>query len=125
MHLLGCLWGKPSPYFGFRSSPQENVQPGKGRHEVWCQETIFSRLVSYDFPFHGYFLYHALAPQKPRRRCESRCSERFDHITDHRKESLCKFCHCSNLSHLMICWHWKTESGKCLGPFTVKVHTKR
>ena len=31
--LLGCLWAKPSYYYGFRSSPQKNVHPGKGTHE--------------------------------------------------------------------------------------------
>ena len=34
-------------------------------------------------------------PQKPRRHFKSRCSKRFDHITNHRKESPCKFCRCS------------------------------
>ena len=55
---------------------------------VWFRETMFSQVVSYDFPLHGplheYFLYLVSAPQKPRRRCEPeegylRCSKRFDH----------------------------------------------
>ena len=36
--------------FGFRSSLQKNGHPGVGRREVWDQETMFSELVSYDFP---------------------------------------------------------------------------
>jgi len=57
---------------------------------VWYQETMFSQMVSYDFPLHGplheYFLYLVSTPQKPWRRCEPEegylcCSKRFGHMS--------------------------------------------
>ena len=73
---------------------------------------MFSALISYDFPLLEYFLYLAPASRPPTspRNSEGvanrggywRWSKWFVHITDHRNESLYQFCHCSNLSHLMM-----------------------
>ena len=91
--LLVCpRWGTPGYKFGFRSSVQENVLPGEGRHEVWYRGTMFSQVISYDFPLHGplheCFLYLAPAPpenpegvanQELHLQCFLRCLKRFDH----------------------------------------------
>ena len=80
--------GAPSYKFGFRSSVQRNVLSGEGRHEVWYRQTMFSQVVSYDFPLHGplheYFLYLAPAPpENPEGVANQegylRCLKRFDH----------------------------------------------
>ena len=86
--LLGLPW-LPSYKFRFRSSVQKTVPRGREDTRVWCRETMFSQMVSYEFllhePLHGYFLYLVCAPpEKPTRRCEPeegylRCSKRFDH----------------------------------------------
>ena len=92
LYLLGCPWGTPSYDCGFRSSPQKNVEPGEGRQDVWYRETLFSQVVSYDFSLQEYFLLPS--PGNPEGVANQegylRRSKRFDHITDHRKESLIK-----------------------------------
>ena len=73
--VFGRLWRKTVPW-------------GREGTRVWYRETMFSQMVSYDFPLHRplheYFLYLVSSPppQKPRRRCEPeedylRCSKRF------------------------------------------------
>ena len=63
------LSGLPSYKFGFRSFVQKNGPRGKEDTRVWYQETMFSQMVSYDFPLHGplheYFLYLVSAPPPP------------------------------------------------------------
>ena len=68
-----------------------------------CSQHLFHTI----FPSSNFFLYLASTPAplwKPEGVANQqgylRWSKRFDHITDHRKESLYKFFHCSNLSHL-------------------------
>ena len=68
---------------------QKVVTRGREDTRVWCRETMFSQMVSYEFllhgALHGYFLYPVcVPPEKPTKRCEPeegylRCSKRFDH----------------------------------------------
>ena len=78
--LLGCPFlGTPSYNFDFRSSVQKKRSScgGGGRGEdtrVWYRETMFSKVVTYDFPLPEY-----PPPPPPHRNPELRCSKRFDH----------------------------------------------
>ena len=97
LYLLGCLWGTPSYDFGFSSSPQKNLQPGGGGGEEF--RTIF--------PCRNIFLLPS--PGNPEGGANQegylRRSKRFDHITDHQKESLIKkisFVTVRIISHLII-----------------------
>ena len=67
---------------------QKNVLPEGGRHRFWYRGTMFSQVVSYDFPLHRplheNFLYLALAPpENPEGVANQegylRCLKRFDH----------------------------------------------
>ena len=86
-HGLGHYWAAP-----FRGCPViHSVLRGREDTRVWYRETMFSQMVSYDFPLHGplheYFFYLVSPPpppQKPRRRCKPEecylgCSKQFDH----------------------------------------------
>ena len=61
------LLGLPSYKFSFRSSVK-TVPRGREDTRVWYRETMFSQVVSYDFPLHGllheYFLYLVSVPPR-------------------------------------------------------------
>ena len=79
---------RPSHKMGFRLR-RKTASRGREDTRLWCRDTMFSQMVSYEFllhePLHGYFLYLVCAPpEKPTKRCEPeegylRCSKRFDH----------------------------------------------
>ena len=110
--LLGLPW-LPSYKFRFRSSVQKTVPRGREDTRVWCRETMFSQMVSYEFllqgALHGYFLYLVCAPpEKPTRRCEPeegylRCSKRFDHGSHSIIFLLFEF------KSVRWCWRWETQ----------------
>ena len=66
---LPCYWAAhwPSPVVIsiFGRLCRKNDHPREGRNDVWQQETMFSALVSYDFPLQEYFLYLAPPPPPP------------------------------------------------------------
>ena len=88
LSLLGCLWG-PAIKWAFGRRCRKVVSRGRKDTRVWYRETMFSKMVSYEFllhgALHGHFLYLVCAPpEKPTRRWEPeegylRCSKRFDH----------------------------------------------
>ena len=72
--LLGCPFqGCPIINSVFGRLCRKTVPWGREDKRVWYRETIFSQMVSYDFPLHGplheYFCTSSPPPQKPRRRC--------------------------------------------------------
>ena len=87
-YSLGCLCG-PVIKWAFGRLRRKTASWGREGTRVWYQETMFSKMVSYEFllhgALHGYFLYLVSPPpEKPTRRCEPeesylRCSKRFDH----------------------------------------------
>ena len=56
--ITGLLLSGPLSYkFRFRLSVQKNGLTEEGRHEGLVPRTMFSEVVSYDFPSHEYFWY--------------------------------------------------------------------
>ena len=89
---LSCITGLPlsgplSYKFRFRLSVQKNGLPEEGRHEGLVPRTMFSEVVSYDFPshvpLHEYFWYLSSAlpeTQKVLRVKKAICVVRSDSI---------------------------------------------
>ena len=65
--LLGCLCG-PVINLVFGRLCTKTASRGREDMRVWYRETMFSQMVSYDFPLHGplheYFLYLVSAPAR-------------------------------------------------------------
>ena len=107
---LNSLLG-PSPFQGcpvinsvFGRLCKKTVPRGREDTRVWYRETMFSQVVSYDFPMHGllheYFLYLVSAPRNPEGIANLKkaiCVFRSDSIIGVTQESHYKFCHCSSL----------------------------
>lgn len=69
------------------------------RHEVWDRETIFPKLVSYDFLLHEYFVYLSRPPLRPL--CGGTVRDIIDEMENDWNRSEPHLC-CRSLVHLVV-----------------------